>query len=118
VAGDIVGLIGRAALPIGLLAVGAALQLESIPGHLQAVSAASMVQFGLKPVVVASLITFFGLSGVPAGVLLLTFATPVAPSSYILSRQLGGDTATMASIITLQTLLAFIVMPIVALVML
>jgi len=37
--------------------------------------------------------------------------TPTAPSAYILARQLGGDTETMASIITFQTLLAFLIMP-------
>ena len=34
--------------------------------------------------------------------------TPTAPSAYILSRQLGGDTEAMASIITVQTLIAFL----------
>ncbi len=33
-------------------------------------------------------------------------AMPTAPSSFILSRQLGGDTRLMASIITFQTLLS------------
>ena len=37
--------------------------------------------------------------------------TPTAPSAYILSRQLGGDTEAMASIITVQTLMAFLIMP-------
>ena len=32
-------------------------------------------------------------------------------SAAILARQLGGDTQTMASIITFQTLLAFVAMP-------
>ena len=53
-----------------------------------------------------------------AGVLVIAFMTPTAPSAYILARQLGGDTETMASIITLQTLLAFAVMPLIAYLML
>jgi hypothetical protein len=44
--------------------------------------------------------------------------TPTAPSAYILARQLGGNTETMASIITFQTVLAFLVMPIMALILL
>ena len=34
---------------------------------------------------------------------------------FILARQLGGDAPAMASIITFQTLLAFLVMPVIAL---
>jgi predicted permease len=44
--------------------------------------------------------------------------SPTAPSAYILARQLGGDTEAMASIITFQTLLAFLAMPVIALIVL
>ncbi|HBX55236.1 MAG TPA: transporter, partial [Pseudomonas sp.] len=33
-------------------------------------------------------------------------ALPTAPTAYVLTRQLGGDSQLMAGIITLQTLLA------------
>jgi predicted permease len=105
---------GRAALPLGLLAVGAALKLEAIHGHLKSISIASLFQFGLKPLIAVLLISQTGLSGIAAGVIIISFMTPTAVSSYILARQLGGDTQTMASIITFQTLLAFLLMPILA----
>ncbi|NNJ90749.1 MAG: AEC family transporter, partial [Gammaproteobacteria bacterium] len=111
-------IIGRAALPLGLLAVGAALRLDMIKGHSGAIVKASLVQFVLKPTVAAVLIHYSGLSGVAAVVLILVFMTPTAPSAYILARQLGGDTETMASIITVQTLMAFVVMPVVAMLLL
>ena len=63
---------------------------------------------------VASLVSMTGLSGVTAAVLIIPLITPTSPSSYILARQLGGDTEVMASIITFQTLLAFLVMPLLA----
>ena len=115
VSADVLEIIGRAALPFGLLAVGAALQPESVRGHLGPILTSSLVQFGLKPLLAASLVAYTGLSGVPAGALLLAMMVPTAPSAYILARQLGGDTATMASIITFQTLAAFLVMPIIVL---
>jgi malonate transporter len=37
---------------------------------------------------------------------------PTASAAYILARQLGGDYELMATIITVQTLLAGIMMPI------
>jgi malonate transporter len=67
--------------------------------------------FGLKPLAVILLVSITGLAGIPAGVLLISFMTPTAPSTYILAGQLGGDIETMSSIITFQTLLAFLVMP-------
>ena len=53
-----------------------------------------------------------------AGALIIAFMTPTSPAGYILAKQLGGDTETMASIITLQTLLAFILMPVIGLLLL
>lgn len=111
---EILEIIGRAALPFGLLAVGAALRPGAIHGHLSPILVASLVQFVLKPLATASMIALTGLSGVAAGVLVIVFMTPTAPSGYILAKQLGGDSETMASIITLQTMLAFLVMPAIA----
>lgn len=66
----------------------------------------------------ALLISLTGLTGIAASVLVIFFMTPTATSGYILARQLGGDTETMASIITFQTLFAFVVMPVIALILL
>ncbi len=111
---EILEITGRAALPFGLLAVGAALRPRALHGHLGPTLIASLVQFGVKPLAVAGLILLVGLGGTAAGVLVIVFMTPTAPSAYILARQLGGDTETMASIITLQTLLGFVLMPLIA----
>ncbi len=114
VSGEILEIVGRAALPLGLLAVGAALRPEAVPGHSGPIAIASIVQFGLKPASAVLLMSSIGLSGVAAAVVLITMMTPSAPTAYILARQLGGDAETMASIVTLQTLLAFLVMPVIA----
>ncbi|MNG38134.1 hypothetical protein D3C84_1257100 [compost metagenome] len=55
---------------------------------------ASIVAFGLQ------------LPTMESAVLVLFFALPTAPTAYVLTRQLGGDSQLMAGIITLQTLLA------------
>ncbi len=114
ITGDILEIPGRAALPLGLLAVGAALRPESVRGHIQSIVVSSAVQFGVKPLIAVLLISATALSGVPAGVLVIALMSPTAPSAYILARQLGGDTSAMASIITVQTLLAFLAMPVIA----
>jgi predicted permease len=111
VSAQIAEIIGRAALPLGLLAVGAALRPELIHGHSGAILKSSLVQFLFKPVLLLTLCQLLGLNGIAAGVLLIAFISPTASSAYILARQLGGDLESMASIITLQTLFAFGVMP-------
>jgi len=113
VSADILETVGRAALPLGLLAVGAALRPELLRGHLEPAAVASVIQFGLKPAVAVALCVLFAFDSVLTAVIVITFMTPTASSAYILARQLGGDTAAMASIITLQTLLAFLVMPLI-----
>jgi malonate transporter len=109
---DVVDIAARAALPLGLLAVGGALRPEAVRGHLGPIVVSSIVQFGIKPLIAALLISLTGVTGVAAGALLIAMMTPTAPSAVILSRQLGGDTETMASIITIQTGMAFLLLPI------
>ena len=114
-AGNIEGrrdIAARAALPLGLLAVGGALRPEAVRGHLGPIVVSSIVQFGIKPLIAALMISLTGVTGVAAGALLIAMMTPTAPSAVILARQLGGDTETMASIITIQTGMAFLLMPI------
>ncbi|MFZ0257153.1 MAG: AEC family transporter [Gammaproteobacteria bacterium] len=111
---DMLEVIGRAALPFGLLAVGAALQPEAIRAHLKPALIASTIQFGLKPLTALLLISATGLIGAACGAVAIALIVPTAPSGYILARQLGGDAPAIASIITFQTLLAFVLMPLIA----
>lgn len=114
VSSEILEIVGRAALPFGLLAVGAALRLDAVKGHVNSIVLSSIIQFALKPLTVIALLNVLNISGVVAGALIIAFIVPTASSAYILARQLGGDTETMSSIITFQTLLAFLFMPLIA----
>ena len=115
---DILKIVGQAALPLGLMAVGAALNPKALHGHVRSISISSVIQFGIKPLTAALLIYVTGLSGVAAGVLVIALMTPTAPSGCILARQLGGDVESMSSIVTFQTIFAFLAMPIIAMIML
>jgi len=105
-------LAGKAAFPIGLMAVGAAYRLDNFSHQLAPLLVTSLVQFGVKPIAAWTLASYFGLTGVAASIAVLLFAVPTAPSAFILSRQLGGDHVTMATIITLQSGISFISLPI------
>ncbi|TSK06851.1 MAG: AEC family transporter [Geobacter sp.] len=104
-------LAGKAAFPLGLMAVGAAYRAGNLALHWQPLVASCTVQFLCKPLVAWQLASATGLSGTAAGVVLLLFSVPTSPASYILSRQMGGDHDSMAAIITAQTCLSFLTLP-------
>ncbi|MDO6565154.1 AEC family transporter [Amphritea sp. 1_MG-2023] len=105
-------LTGRAAFPIALLAVGAALEMRRLTMDWELMFTASLVQFIVKPLIAILLMSLIGLTDLPAMIAVLFLAVPTAPSSYILSRQLDGNYQAMAAIITFQTLIAFITLPV------
>ncbi len=105
-------LTGKAALPIGLMSVGAAYQMTNMAQRWWPVLTSCIVQLLCKPLTAWGLAHFFALNGIALPVTVLLFAVPTAPSAYILSRQLGGDHVTMASIITAQSMLSLFSLPI------
>jgi len=111
-ADNLLALGGKAAFPIGLMAVGAAYREGSIRQHWQPLAVSSVIQFFCKPLVAWWLATSLGLTGMAVSVAVLLFSVPTAPSAYILSRQMGGDHDSMAAIITVQTCLSFLTLPV------
>jgi len=99
------------ALPMGLMTVGAGLQLSALRGGAAPFVVASALKLVAFPLMAFGLAVLLGLEGtlVQAAVLLATL--PTATSAYILARQLGGDAPLMAGIISGQTLLAMVSIP-------
>jgi hypothetical protein len=108
---SVLELLGRAALPLGLLSVGAALRFRISVRELWAIALSSGLKLVLSPLVVLLLCGQFGVSGPALLVAVLFAALPTSVSSYLLSRLMGGDEHLMAAIITLQTLLAMLSLP-------
>ena len=54
-----------------------------------------------------------GLSGTNLSVVACCASVPASSNSYVLARQMGGDAPLMAQILTFQTALAVITMPVV-----
>lgn len=103
---DLFKLLGAASLPLGLLCVGAALQPAQLSRALPALCLSSASRLLLMPAIALAVAWALGLPALERAVLVVFFALPTAPTAYVLARQLGGDGALMAGIITLQTLLA------------
>jgi predicted permease len=111
VLGDMLRILSRAALPIGLLAVGAGLDLAAAR-HAKSIAAfSSALKLIALPAMTYALASGFGADPVTLTVGVLFTALPVASSSFILARQLGGDAALMANLCAVQTLLALITLP-------
>jgi malonate transporter len=104
-------ILGRAALTLGLLCVGAGLDLGRLGRNPPAVLAASTLKLVVMPIATWGFCRLLGVEGVPAATALLFTAAPISASSYVLARQLGGDAPLMAGLITLSTILAAATMP-------
>ncbi|KAA5605024.1 AEC family transporter [Roseospira marina] len=104
VLGPMLDILGRAALPIALLAVGAGLSFA----HLKRAGGPVAVSTGLKLIVLPLLVwggcQLAGLEAVTTTVTVLYGALPCSASSYVLARRMGGDAPLVAGIITAQTL--------------
>lgn len=105
--------IGRASLALGLIVVGAGLQLQNLL-RVNAPALLSMVlKLAVMPIFAIAFGKAFGLSGMSLMVVTICAAVPTASNAYVLARQMGGDAPLFAQILTLQTIIAAITMPIV-----
>lgn len=111
--GRLLGLLAAASLPLGLLCVGAALKPEQLGGEVPALLGNSLLRLLGMPLLAWAVARSLALPAMESSVLVLFFALPTAPTAYVLTRQLGGDSHLMAGIITLQTLLAAASLPLV-----
>lgn len=107
----LLGLLAAASLPLGLLCVGAALQPKELRGEVPSLGWNSVLRLLAMPLLAWGVARGLDLPVMETSLLIVFFALPTAPTSYVLTRQLGGDSQLMAGIITLQTLLAAASLP-------
>lgn len=111
--GTFLGLMAQASLPLGLLCVGAALRPETLRRDLPALGVVSALRLLAMPVLAAGVAWAFGLGQAETLIMVILSAVPTAPTAYVLTRQLGGDGALMAGLVTGQTILAVLTIPVV-----
>jgi predicted permease len=106
-------ILSQASLALGLFVVGAGLELGTLRRQAPALGLALGAKLALLPLLSALACRLLGLDGMPAGVAILFQALPAAPTCYVLARQLGGDAALMAAILTAQIIAAAASLPLV-----
>lgn len=105
------GLLGAAALPVMLLCVGANLRVRGMQASLGPVAWASAGKLAVFPLAMLAALILFPPGALAAEVALIFGALPTGVAAYTLARAMGGDAPLMAAIITVQTGLAFLTIP-------
>jgi predicted permease len=108
---DVADALGGSSLAIGLLVTGAGLHLEGLLRPSLAATAGVVLKLVVMPAIAIALALWFGICGNDLVIVAVCAAVPTSPSAYVLARQMGGDAPLLAQIITLQTILAAITMP-------
>ncbi|MGB0866908.1 MAG: AEC family transporter [Granulosicoccaceae bacterium] len=108
---DVAFLLGGAALPVVLLCVGANIRVRAMVASTVPTVMAIVGKMIVFPLSILGLSLWVGLSEVQTMVALVFGCVPTAANSYTLARQMGGDAPLMAAIVTLQTGLSFISLP-------
>jgi malonate transporter and related proteins len=104
--------LGRAALALGLLLVGAGLRIQGLIRPAPATVLASALKLVIMPALAIGFGLMLGAHGTDLAVIACCASVPTASSAYVLTRQMGGDTRLMAEILTVQTIFAMVTMPI------
>ncbi|WP_135079112.1 AEC family transporter [Terasakiella sp. SH-1] len=109
--GPLVEILARAALPVGLLCVGAGLHFQTIREAGRTVIAANVIKLLVLPLVCWGCCVAIGVEGLTRDLCIFFCGLPVASSSYVLARKMGGNGEVMSAIITLTTLCAMVSLP-------
>ncbi|MGX9356348.1 AEC family transporter [Roseobacteraceae bacterium S113] len=104
-------LIGQMAIPLMLITLGVAVARLK-PQRIGQAIVLSIIKVVLCAGLAWLVAQGFGLAPVPAAVLVLQVATPVAVTSYLLAEKYGADSDAVAGLVVVSTLLSVIYLPI------
>ena len=105
------GRIGSAALPIGLMAVGAGLQLGALREAPRRAGALLVLRHLLLPMIAVALVLALGMPPLQQAVVVAFAAMPTASSAYVLAVRMGGHGGYVAGLVTVSTLLGMVGLP-------
>jgi len=104
--------LGTASLALGLICIGAGLTLTAVNENRGLLAYFVVVKVLVFPAIAWAGIWLLGLEGVPAQVVILFAALPTASSAYVLAARMGGKAAPVAVIVTLQTCVSIVTLPV------
>ncbi len=101
---------GKAAVPIGLIVVGGALDIKAIRGSWRYINSAAFIKLIITPILAIALAKWFGVTGLKANILVLYAALPTAAATYLIAKKMKGNAPLMAGIIVFETAVALVTM--------
>ena len=110
---DVLDIIGKGALGLALLAAGAGLRFDQLRATGGTAALATVLKLTIMPLFVFALTQMLGVTGTPQHVAVICAAVPTGSGAYVLARQMGGDAPLVASILTLQVIVAALTLPLV-----
>jgi hypothetical protein len=106
-------LLGLGAIPVLLLGLGANIRIRNLSIKISPLIISCVLKLAIFPLIVYLVSDYFEFSVTEKIVMVIFGCVPTAVSSYTLAKQLGGEAELMTSIITLQTALSFITIPLI-----
>lgn len=103
--------IGAAALPLGLMAVGAGLQLGALKEGPRLAAALLVIRHALLPAFAVVLVVALGLPLGQQAVVVAFAALPTASTAYVLAVRMGGHGGYTAGLVTVSTLIGMVALP-------
>ena len=110
---QVLDMIGKGALGLALLTVGAGLRIDEALSTKGPVLMATFLKLLIMPLFMVFWLKTLGVSGEAASVAILCGAVPTGSGAYVLAKQMGGDAPMVASILTLQVICAAVTIPLV-----
>jgi hypothetical protein len=110
---EVLDIVGKAALAVAMLGVGAGLRVEVMRDGWTAVALATVLKLLVMPGLMMGCLALLGVGGMAAQVALVCAAVPTGSGAYVLARQMGGDAPLMATILTVQVAVAALSLPLV-----
>jgi malate permease and related proteins len=100
--------LGRMALPLALLSIGATLDLREVRGRAAPVSTGALIKVLFAPLAGFGLGRAFGVSIEEMRIILLLLACPTAAAAYVMADAMGADSHLTSGIIVLSTILSLL----------
>ena len=104
-------ILGQASLSLGLLVVGAGIDLSTLHSHRGPLLISGFGKLIALPALVGIIAAILNVPTIPLTIAVLYASVPTSASSYVMARQMNGDYGLMAAIITFTTLAAIVTMP-------
>jgi predicted permease len=105
--------LGRSALPLILISIGASLHIERLQGEASPSLIASMIKVIITPVIGFLMAGLFDLDTTERMVAIFYLAAPAAGMSYVMAEVMGNDGPLAGRIVALSTLISAITLPII-----